>query len=252
MPRPPSLIPREYGAYAELLFPVATGLAAGRPGIAAWGLAGSALTWFLLYEPVAVLTGKRGERLRQAVGSRARRRIPALVVAGTVLGALAVVLSPPPARLAVLVPVGLALLLVPIVLAGRQKTLGAELLVVAALASVLLPVAAAAGVDRRFAWMALGVWLVSFALITLVVHAIKRRRGWTVWVAPTLAGLTAAAGAGLAATEAVPVAVGLALLPAALFVLVVALLRVHPRKLRVVGWSVVGANILTLILLLLA
>lgn len=226
--------------------------------MAAWGLAASAVIWFLLYEPVALLIGLRGERLRQAAGTGARLYAGGLALTGTVLGVVALALSPPAARLASLLPIGLALLLAPVVLRRRQKTLGAELLVVAVLASTLLPVAAAGAVDGRFAWMALAVWLVSFALITLVVHAVKARhkqvseRQWTIWAAPLLAGLTVAGAMALIAFESVPLPVGLALLPAALFVLVVALLRVHPRKLRVVGWSVVGANALTLLLLLMA
>lgn len=223
--------------------------------MAAWCYALSALTWFLLYEPVAVLLGLRGER-RRAAARGAWGYAAGLALAGSALGVVALVLSPPAARLVTLAPVALALLMIPVVWHGRQKTLGAELLVVAALCTVLLPVAAAAGVPPRFAWTALGVWLVSFALITLLVHGIKARhkqvagRRWTVWTAPVLAALTAAGGIALAATGIVPHPVGPALLPAALFVVGVALLRVHPRKLRMVGWSVVAANALTLALLL--
>ncbi len=182
-----------------------------------------------------VLLGVRGERLRLGAGTGARLYAVAVALVGSLLGVVALILSPPPARLAALAPVGLALL-----------------------AAVLLPVAAAAGVDGRIAWMAFGVWLVSYGLITLLVHAVKARhkqlveKQWTVWLTPLLAGLTAVAGIALAATGTAPPTVGLALLPAALFVLVVALLRVHPRKLRVVGWSVVGVSALTLALLLLA
>jgi hypothetical protein len=205
-----------------------------------------------------VLLGVRGERLRLAAGTGARLYAVAVAAVGSLLGVLALILSPPPARLAATVPVALSLLLMPAVLRGKQKTLAAEILVVATLAAVLLPVAAAAGVERRLAWMAFGVWLVSYVLITLLVHAVKARhkqlvgRRWTVWATPLLAGLTAVGGIALAATRTAPPTVGLALLPASLFVLVVALLRVHPRKLRVVGWSVVGVSALTLALLLLA
>ena len=226
------------------------------PGAAAWCFTGSALAWFLLYEPAAVFLGVRGERLRLTAGRGARWYALVLVRGGVVLGVVALILSPPSARLATLVPVALALLLVRVMQRGKQKTLGAEILVVATLAAVLLPVAAASGVDGRLAWMAFGVWLVSYGLITLLVHAVKARhkqsagKRWTVWAAPLLAGGTGIAGVALAVTAVVPAAIGYALLPAAVFVLAVALLRVHPRKLRVVGWSVVGVSVLTLVLLL--
>lgn len=224
--------------------------------MAGWSFAASALAWFLLYEPAAVLLGLRGERVRQAAGTRARRYAGGLALVGAGLGAVALLLGSSPARLASLVPIGLALLLIPVVRRRRQKTLGAELLVVAALTSTLLPVAAAGAVGWRLVGMALAVWLVSFVLITLLVHAVKARhkqvheKRWIVWAAPLLAGLTVAGALALMVAEAVPVAVGLAFLPAALFSLIVVLLRVRPARLRVVGWSVVGANALTLALLL--
>lgn len=42
-----SLLPREHGAYAELLFPLLTGLALGRPRPAAVGFALAAVLFFL-------------------------------------------------------------------------------------------------------------------------------------------------------------------------------------------------------------
>jgi hypothetical protein len=44
--------------------------------------------------------------------------------------------------------------------------------------------------------------------------------------------------------------VSLAVMPGALLVLGVAALRVHPRRLKRVGWSLVAANVVTLALLL--
>ncbi len=70
-----------------------------------------------------MLLGARGERLRRAAGIGARLYAVGVALVGSLLGVLALILSPPGARLAALVPVGLGLLLMPFVLRGKQKTL---------------------------------------------------------------------------------------------------------------------------------
>ncbi|MFW5947417.1 MAG: YwiC-like family protein, partial [Gemmatimonadota bacterium] len=56
------LMPREHGAYAQLGFPLVTGLvySGGQPGAVAFAVA--AVAFFLLHEPLAVRSGARGAR----------------------------------------------------------------------------------------------------------------------------------------------------------------------------------------------
>lgn len=251
-----SLLPREHGAYAELAFPLATGLAAGRPGVAAIAFAVSAVALFLAHEPAAVLAGRRGDRLRRELAVAARSRLRWLVAGGLGCAILGFVLATPPARLAALVPAALALALLPALIRGQVKTLGAELLVVAHFSTTLLPVALAGGAGWGFAWAATGVWFVSFTLGTVAVHGIKdtHKRASTAGglglAVPVLAIVAAGFGVLGAVIGRLPWAVGLALVPPALAVLVIWALRVHPRQLKRVGWSLVTANVVTLGLLL--
>jgi len=251
-------MPREYGAYAELAFPLLTGLVSRRPTVAAVLFVIAAVAWFLVHEPFAVLRGTRGQRLQSSQGARAMVRVRVLVATGVLAGSLALAVGAADSRLAMLVPAAFALLLLPAVVQGKQKSLIAELVLAAALSSMLLPVGIASGVAWVFAWEATAVWFVSFALITFMVHGIKARhkRGvlsrWTATAAPGLALLTLAGSVTIVSTDWVPVLFGAALIPAALLVLVVNLLRVHPRQLKVVGWSVVGSNVVTLVLLVVA
>ena len=68
MPKKPSLLPKEHGAYAELSFPLVTGLALGEPNLASFSLGLAAVLFFLANEPVAVLLGARGEAPQRPTG----------------------------------------------------------------------------------------------------------------------------------------------------------------------------------------
>jgi hypothetical protein len=248
----PPLWPREYGAYAELIFPLLTALLAGCPSVAGAALALSVVCWFLLYEPLAIARGARGRRQRAALGEAARGRTWWLAGLGGAAGVAGLVLAPPAARLAALVPGAAAVCVLPAVLRGRPKTLTAELLVATALSTMVLPVGLAGRMAVRSAVPDTLVWLLTYWTATLTVHAIKARvkpelgAPWTLWAAPALATLVLLAGLG----AAVAVLAGVAVVPGALLALAVAALRVHPRRLKRVGWSLAAANVVTLVLLL--
>lgn len=154
--------------------------------------------------------------------------------------------------------VGLRCHLAPLALTGRIKNLGGEILVAAALAGTLLPVAVAGGVAASYAFLAGGVWFASFLLATFTVHALKARTKaqlspqWTTVAAPLLGVVAIAVGVLASNSPAIPRLAALALLPPALATLAVNLIGVHPRRLKRVGWSLVTANLLTAALLLAA
>ncbi|MDH3495482.1 MAG: YwiC-like family protein [Gemmatimonadota bacterium] len=258
MGQAPPLWPREYGAYAELGFPLLTAFLLAGPTIAGVAFAAAVSCGFLLYEPLLVARGARGRRLQEAAAPRARRRIVLLVAGGAAAGLAAFATAPPAARLAALVPGVCAVLVLFPVLRGRPKTLGTELVVATALAAMLPPVALAGGATPTHAAQLTAVWLASFWLTTLAVHAIKarakpeRRAPWTVAVTPVLALLVIVGGLLGAASQGVRPPLALALLPPALVVLAAVALKIHPRHLRRVGWTLAGANGVTLVLLLLA
>jgi len=143
------------------------------------------------------------------------------------------------------------------VLSGRQKTLAGELLALTAFSTLVLPLAAASGADPALAGWAASVWWVSFSLGTLEVHAIKarhkntQRSRWTRWGSPVASAAVVAGCLIGVFTQGQAFGVpALALLPPAAGVLILGLIRVHPRHLKRVGWTLVGANTLALVLLL--
>jgi hypothetical protein len=251
-----TILPREYGAYAELTFPLLTAFTLGGPTAAGLCFTVAVAAWFLVREPLAVLNGVRGARLETALGAPARRAAWLFGLLGALGAALGMALAPPAARLWALVPGACAVALAPALLRGRPKTLGAEVMVALALSGMLLPIGLSGRMDLARGLGASIVWAASFVLATLAVHAIKARvkpeRGtaWTVWATPVLAGVvagTAIAGAGVGRWRW---AIGAAVLPSAALVLAALWLGTHPRRLKRVGWSLAGANLVTLVLLL--
>lgn len=247
------LTPREHGTYAQLAFPILSGLVLGRPGLAAFALAGGVIALYLAYEPAAVLLGMRGVRLQRAEAGVARGQLAVLVPLALLLAGSALVLLPTHVRLLVLVPAGTGSLLVPLLLSRRVKSLAGETVVAASLAGVHVPLAAAGGVTGVMRWGPAVVWFAGFFLATLAVHGIKarhKRRHPRLVTAALLAPAVAAfAAVAVAVTvPAVRVLAGVALLPAAA-VLGVNLTQVQPRALQRVGWTLVAANAATLVLL---
>lgn len=256
MTKPRSMMPREHGAYAELLFPLLTGLALGRPGVAAFGFAMAAVLFFLLHEPVAVVVGARGAYAQEKWAPRARQRVAWLAVGGALFGGIAVYSSTRDARLASLVPVACGLALAPFVLRRSVKTLPAEIVVVATLSSLLLPVAIAGSASWWVAWFACSVWFVSFSLGTFAVHAVKAITkplpgdAWKPAASIVLGLLTIGGAIALAFARTVAPALAFAFLPTALVTVAAVILRVHTRHLKRVGWTMAAAQIVTATLLL--
>jgi len=251
-----ALLPRESGAYAELAFPLLTGFLAGGVSPPAVGFAVAVVAWFLAREPLAVLNGVRGKRLEASLRTPARRAAFVLGGLGAVGAAVALVLAPPPARLWAGVPGAFGVALAPALLRGHPKRLGGEILVAFGLATMILPIGLAGRMPLRVALAASAVWASCFILATLAVHAIKARHKpglgptWTILATPIAAPLVVGGGLFGTLTGRLPVSVGIALLPPALVVVATAVLRTHPRRLKRVGWSLVAANTVTLLLLL--
>jgi hypothetical protein len=250
------LWPKEHGAYAQLGFPLLTGLlyAGGDPGAVAFALV--AVAGFLAHEPMALIMGMRGIRLRDALIRPARRRLWWLAgLAGVALVA-AVAVAPARAWRGALVPAVLGLIMIPLFFTDRVKTMGGEVIAAAAFSAALLPVALAGPVSWAAAWIAAAVWLGAVLPAIVVVHAVKAshkgrpRARWLVPAGRVLAVAVASAGVAAALWLPHPGVRGLAVLPPAMTSLVVGLVLPHPRHLKRIGWAVVTANVVALAFLL--
>lgn len=230
-----SLWPREHGAYVQLLVPLCTALIATGGSLASAAIALGACLAFLASEPLRVVVGARGPRLREALGPRARVRLALLGAAALLLGGVGLALAPPAALgLSALVAVPLGFVLVAATRRAEGTVLG-ELAAAIGLAGAAAPVAVAGGMRALDALTIWGAWSLAYATTVIAVHHViaRHRRG------PTAASLgrwlgVALAAAGLAALIAIaPIAWFAAPLVAA----AVAVLIVTPpaTRLRAIG-----------------
>lgn len=249
------LMPREHGAYAQLGFPLVTGLiyAGGEPGAVAFAV--SAIALFLAHEPLAVLTGLRGVRLQKELGAPARRRI--LFLTGVAVAGLvaAIWLAPPRAWMGAGLPVGFGLLLLPRIGTRDMKSIPAEVIAAMAFATAVVPLALCGRRDLLEVALAAAVWLASIVPAIFAVHAMKAalkkrpEERWILRAAPAVA-LACIVAAGIGGAIAPWGRDLLAALPPAVASLVVAIVTPHPRRLKHVGWLLVATNTVTLVLLL--
>jgi hypothetical protein len=249
------LLPREHGAYFELGFPLLSALTVVAPTLASAAMAFAAVLFFLAHEPVAVVSGVRGRRIRDESGHRAWTMLATVAGVGLAVGTAGLLLAEDTARLATLVPLALAVLLVPWVIMRRQKSLPAELLVIGVFATLVLPIGRAGGMSWDLAMTVTAVWLASFVPGTITVHAIKqhhkRHQGAALMrAAGAGAALAVGAVAVVALVSGVPAAAALAVFPPAGAALVLAVRPVHPRHLRRVGWTLVTTGTVTWVCLL--
>ncbi len=253
-PPPRTLVPQEHGAYGQLIMPLLTALAIGRPGIASLALTAATVLVFVAHEPLLVVVGQRGRRAHQQDGARAARRLAWLGGFALACGALGIALAPPAARWAALLPPLLGAAVAVLVVKKLEKTAAGEVLVATALSSCGLSVALAGGAPVSWALATWITWILAFASATLAVQVVlvRARSKGERDPGPLAAAATVAIVAlalGLARRAALPWAAALALAPVAAMSLALSLFHVSPRRLRQIGWAMVGASILTMVVL---
>lgn len=241
--RPRSLLPKEHGAWPQLLLPLATAWIA-RPSLPGALLASSAIAVFLAHEPALVLRGTRGRGALYRDGRRARRWlvthacVAALVTVGAMVFAGAhawrsIVTA------ALLTATSAAALLV-LMLSGRERTDEGECVAATALSGAALPVCVAGGASLSAAVLQWIVWALGFiALTTAVRTAIAPSKGRDPRRSRRLA-VFAAAALGACA----PIARG-ATLPAMLAALWLLLAPPSVRHIRRTGWALAASSIAT-------
>ena len=252
------MVPREHGAYAELLFPIVTVFLGGSPTTSTWLLAIGAIAAFLSNEPLLVLFGQRGTRTKREESDRAKRAllIFALVALGT--GVAGLVLAPAVVQYAVGVPLVLGAALVMLAIQGLERSMVGEGLAAATLSSIAIPLGLSAGFDLTSTLAVALIWLVTSLLGTAVVRLtvarakaktdeelarVRFKRALLVLVSLAVIAVGVAAPYG----SRVSLWVLAAAVPVAVVVLVMAAVQPTARRLRLMGWSLVAANLCSLI-----
>jgi uncharacterized membrane protein (UPF0136 family) len=240
----PSLWPREHGATAQFLLPLATALAISRPRLAAAAFAVCALAGFLAHEPVLILLGRRGGRQRRELAIPARRRLKELALLAIVTGIFGALRAPPAALLAGAATALFVAVASLILHAGREKTLVGELFAAITLCASSVPIALAGGAPLTSAVAVASSWATVFVLGTLTVHTLLQRIGGAAVVAVAVT----AGVAGIASATYGHVLWPIGLVPPAIATAVLLLVRPGAKHLRRIGWSMVAADLGALLL----
>jgi hypothetical protein len=247
------LVPREHGAYGQLILPMVTAMAIGRPSHAAFTLAAAAAAVFLGHEPLIVLIGGRGARARRERRREARLTLLVSACGALMLGAAAIALMPATGRWTVTAPIALALLVGVLIACGRERTTSGEIVVAAAFASVAFPVAVASSASPLAALTCAVAFATSFAAATVSVRAVIARAhsgtGGEQVVARATAILLLSIGGGLAAGRIVLPAAPWAAVPIGAVAVGITIVAPPPRYLRMIGWVLVAASTLTGVIL---
>jgi hypothetical protein len=249
-----SLLPQEHGAYGQILAPLLTALAIGQPRLAALALSLGAALGFLAHEPALVALGQRGPRALEEDGPRARRLLATLAAGAVTSSAVGLALAPPAARWAALLAGALAGASSLLVYRKLEMTAAAEIAIAIALSSLGLPVALAGGVSLSGGLTCWATWAAAFSsavgAVQVLLWRARRRAGRDPGPAAALASLAVEGAACLLAAGGIlPWAGPVALLPMTAVSAALSVLPVSPRRLKQVGWSIMGASCATLLLL---
>ena len=252
-PAPRPLLPREHGAWGQLALPLLGGLLLGRPSPSALLLAAAVVLAFAAHEPLLVVLGQRGRRLRDEEGPRAGRWLAVEGGLALAAGAAGVALAPPPALAALALAAALAAVVAALVWRRLEKTAAGEILVASALATAGGAVALAAGASTSAALAATLAWILSFGAATMGVRTVLVRLRTRGAENPGTRNAALAAFAGALAfglsVSGLPATLAWATLPGVVAGVVIALAPLGGKHLRPVGWSIVGASMLTLVVL---
>jgi hypothetical protein len=247
------MLPHEHGAYGQLLLPMATALVIGRPSLAAGAVAAAVVAAFVGHEPLSVLLGRRGAAARRLKAREARLWFGASLAVAVIGAALAAVLMPSGSRWALLVPLAPAALAATSVARGAERSTAGEVVSAGALATASFPVAMAASVSTAVALACVVAFTVGFVAATVSVRAvIAQVHGGgaesRVAAAATAVLLLGSVGA-LVFGRVVSAAAFWGALPVCAVALAIVVAVPPPRYLRRIGWTLVGASVLTGIIL---
>lgn len=248
-----SLLPREHGASMELVFPLLSAFAVGTPTTAAIAYAVAAILAFVSHEALLVLLGHRGARQAERARGVARVWLATLGGGAALLGVPALVAFSTAARVATLVPMVLAVVVLWLTVRGvRERSLGVELLVVVILTTLAVPVALECGAPLQSALQNAASWCVAFSVGTFGARGVLYRQkdgGRGLRVAQGLGALVLALG--VTGTLLAPSGWRTLLAPApfAVAALVLGTLPPPPTKMMAIGFALVAASTLTLVLL---
>ena len=244
-PRSRSLWPREHGAYVQLLVPVVTSLLATGVSWAAAAIAFGAGCAFLAAEPLRVVLGARGARIREVAGTRARTRLALLAAGAMTAGGIGLALAPGAALYLTLLLAPLAGFVIVAVRRGTVQTVPGECVAAITLAGAGAPVAVAGGMDARDALVIWFGWSLAYATTVIAVHHVIARHRRASSAVPARAAIIVALVSAVLAASVLAVPAMWFACPLAIVALIVFVWPPRATRLRAVGIAFLASSILS-------
>ncbi len=248
------MVPKEKGAYGQAIFPIATALIVGHPGLASMAFAIACVAGFLAHEPALVLLGQRGQRAKRTYRPQAIRWLMAYGLIALLAGLVGFLSGPSDAKWATAIACVLTLLAIAFAVMGRERSTLGEVLAAVAITSWSLPTALAAKISWESAFTLAIVFGTGFAVATVAVKGLIRvHKNRAPPSTRRLSVILPSAALGLAAlccyVDGPSCVASLALVPPSLVSLATALTSPPLRHLRTIGWALVSAFVLSMVML---
>lgn len=249
-----ALIPREHGAYAQLSLPLVTALLGGSPGPTAAALCVAPIAAFMAHEPMLVLLGHRGPRALREDRARASLWLTASAGVAATTGSFGLISLGAERAWSALPAFGAAVLLAPFIASRKEKTAWGEVIAAIAMASAALPASIASGISPTLAIAAIFAWSLGAIVATCGVRTViaAQRNATSLPGRIAVPAMVSALGAIAVAPGWLPWWSFAAAAPSMVLALGLATKPPHPRHLKTVGWTLAGASMVTLVLLVVA
>ena len=252
LPAPPPvatvrLMPREHGAYYQFFAPLLAAFMSTRVTLAGVAFAWAAGAAFLAHEPLLAYFGKRGRRAQRTQAAFYRQRLAWLVAQLITAGSGGLYLASAEVRLAAIGVAVIGLIVTGISL-RKPRGMAGEIGASVVFAFFGTPVALAGGMDVSTAATVGVAWAIAFAMGVVSVRGIlavhrqgKLHAGW-IELGIGLALLSALMMCGKAAIAS-------AVLPLVCANIVFRVWAPSPKHLKFIGYGLVGATVLSAVLL---
>lgn len=248
------LLPKEHGAYGQIVFPLIAAFAVAGASTAGVLCAAAVVAGFMAHEPGLVLLGQRGPRAKRELGNSSRWWFACWALVATIAGIGALLAIAPMVRWSISVPLLPAAVLTIAAVRGEEKSWYGETAAALAFSGAAVPVSMAAGLSLSSATAIAVTFALLFVSSTLAVRVVilRVRRGGDhrAMSITRSAAVSLAIGAGgilglLSIAGVFPVVVMVAAAPGLLAATGVAVCPPPPIRLRALGWTLVAISVLT-------
>lgn len=226
-----------------MLVPLVTSLLATGLSWAAAAIAVGAGFAFLASEPLRVVLGGRGPRMREATAARARTRFVMFAALALMAGGTGLALAPATASWLALPLAPLVAFVIVASRRGNVQTVLGECVAAVALAGAGAPVAVAGGMNLRDALVIWSAWSLAYAATVIVVHHVIAHHRRASSLASVRSGLAVVLLCGTLAASITAFPLASFATPLAIAAVLVLIWAPRAKRLRAIGIAFLASSV---------